>query len=130
MINLDWLRMFSYRELQTLISGSEHAINLADLRAHTKYGLGFDEEHTTIQGRAGQDGQEAQGQAAQNYWTIGRGRTYFSPPSPFLFVASMILLIGWAWKPAAENTEREPSRTQNLCNICLGTEGALILKLF
>ena len=35
-VNLDWLRMFSYRELQTLISGAEHEIDIDDLKAHTK----------------------------------------------------------------------------------------------
>lgn len=48
-INLDWLRMFSYRELQTLISGAEHEINVDDLARCTKYGNGFDEDHPTIQ---------------------------------------------------------------------------------
>eukprot|EP00095_Tigriopus_kingsejongensis_P006661 maker-scaffold363_size195477-snap-gene-0.52 protein:Tk06661 transcript:maker-scaffold363_size195477-snap-gene-0.52-mRNA-1 annotation:"ubiquitin-protein ligase e3c" len=47
-INLDWLRMFSYRELQTLISGAEHEINVDDLEQCTKYGNGFDEDHPTI----------------------------------------------------------------------------------
>jgi ubiquitin-protein ligase E3 C len=47
-INLDWLRMFSTREVQTLISGSETEIDIDDLRAHTKYGNGFSEEHPTI----------------------------------------------------------------------------------
>ncbi len=30
-INLDWLRMFSYRDLQTLISGADTEINVDDL---------------------------------------------------------------------------------------------------
>ena len=47
-INLDWLRMFSHRELQILISGAEHEINVKELRQSTKYGNGFDDEHHTI----------------------------------------------------------------------------------
>jgi ubiquitin-protein ligase E3 C len=47
-INLDWLQMFSYRELQTLISGSEREIDVSDLRAHTVYGNGYDAEHATV----------------------------------------------------------------------------------
>jgi ubiquitin-protein ligase E3 C len=47
-INLDWLRMFSYRELQTLISGADHEINIDDLEQHTNYGNGFTETHSTV----------------------------------------------------------------------------------
>ncbi len=47
-INLDWLRMFSHRELQTLISGADHEIDIDDLQKNTRYGNGFDEEHDTI----------------------------------------------------------------------------------
>ena len=47
-IDLDWLRMFSYRELQTLISGADHEINIDDLEQNTKYGNGFTETHETI----------------------------------------------------------------------------------
>jgi len=47
-ISPDWLRMFSYRELATLISGAEHDINVADLRTHTNYSGGFDPNHPTI----------------------------------------------------------------------------------
>ncbi len=47
-IDLDWLRMFSYRELQTLISGSEQEIDVDDLISHTKYGNGFAADHPTI----------------------------------------------------------------------------------
>ena len=31
-IGLDWLRMFSSKELSTLIAGAEHEINVADLQ--------------------------------------------------------------------------------------------------
>ncbi len=41
--------MFSYRELQTLISGSESAIDLDDLMAHCNYSNGFSIDHQTIQ---------------------------------------------------------------------------------
>ena len=47
-INLDWLRMFSHRELQILISGADREINVRELRQSTKYGNGFDDEHHTI----------------------------------------------------------------------------------
>lgn len=47
-INLDWLRMFSCRELQTLISGAEHNIDITDLQNNTKYGNGYSEDHQTI----------------------------------------------------------------------------------
>ena len=36
-INLEWLRMFDHRELQTLISGAEVEIDLDDLKQHTNY---------------------------------------------------------------------------------------------
>lgn len=41
--------MFSYRELQTLISGAEHEIDVDDLMRNTKYGNGYAEDHPTIQ---------------------------------------------------------------------------------
>lgn len=47
-IGLDWLRMFSSRELSTLISGAEHEINVSDLQAHTNYSGGFEIGHPTI----------------------------------------------------------------------------------
>ena len=53
-IDLDWLLMFSYRELQTLISGSEREIDITDLRSHTVYGNGFDANHPTIEVRVHQ----------------------------------------------------------------------------
>ncbi len=48
-INLDWLCMFSHRELQVLISGAEHDIDLEDLRRNVKYGNGFSDTHPTIE---------------------------------------------------------------------------------
>jgi len=47
-IGLDWLRMFSYRELETLISGAEHAISVEDLQANTNYSGGYTADHPTI----------------------------------------------------------------------------------
>jgi len=47
-IHLDWLRMFSYRELQTLISGAEMDISVSDLQAHTNYSGGYGIDHPTI----------------------------------------------------------------------------------
>ena len=32
MIGLDWLRMFSSKELSTLVAGAEHEINVSDLQ--------------------------------------------------------------------------------------------------
>ena len=49
-IGLDWLRMFSYRELETLISGAEHAISVEDLQANTNYSGGYTADHPTIKG--------------------------------------------------------------------------------
>ena len=47
-INLDWLRMFSHKELMVLICGADHEIDVDDLRQCTNYGNGFDEDHPTI----------------------------------------------------------------------------------
>ncbi|XP_063395378.1 ubiquitin-protein ligase E3C [Cydia fagiglandana] len=48
-VNAEWLRMFSCRELQLLISGAEVPIDLDDLRAHTQYAGGFSATHPTVQ---------------------------------------------------------------------------------
>ncbi|XP_045771011.1 ubiquitin-protein ligase E3C [Maniola jurtina] len=48
-VNAEWLRMFSCRELQLLISGAEVPIDIDDLRTHTQYGGGFSETHPTVQ---------------------------------------------------------------------------------
>ncbi|XP_047985069.1 ubiquitin-protein ligase E3C [Leguminivora glycinivorella] len=48
-VNAEWLRMFSCRELQLLISGAEVPIDLEDLRAHTQYAGGFSATHPTVQ---------------------------------------------------------------------------------
>ena len=47
-IGLDWLRMFSSKELSTLISGAEHEISVSDLQAHTNYAGGYELNHPTI----------------------------------------------------------------------------------
>eukprot|EP00090_Calanus_glacialis_P033719 TRINITY_DN5609_c0_g1_i7.p1 TRINITY_DN5609_c0_g1~~TRINITY_DN5609_c0_g1_i7.p1 ORF type:complete len:730 (-),score=261.08 TRINITY_DN5609_c0_g1_i7:104-2266(-) len=47
-IGLDWLRMFSSKELSTLISGAEHEISVTDLQAHTNYSGGYEMNHPTI----------------------------------------------------------------------------------
>ena len=47
-IGLDWLRMFSSKELSTLISGAEHEISVSDLQAHTNYSGGYEMNHPTI----------------------------------------------------------------------------------
>ncbi|XP_006820665.1 ubiquitin-protein ligase E3C-like [Saccoglossus kowalevskii] len=48
-INLDWLRMFDYHEIQTLISGAAIPVDLDDLRQHTNYSGGYTSEHEVIQ---------------------------------------------------------------------------------
>lgn len=54
MINPSWLSMFNQSELQTLVGGSSHSIDVDDLRRNTQYGgtyvIGDDGlEHPTIQ---------------------------------------------------------------------------------
>ena len=49
-IGLDWLRMFSHKELQILISGAEHEISVEDLENHTNYSGGYTPNHPTIIG--------------------------------------------------------------------------------
>lgn len=45
---IEWLYMFSNKELQVLISGAEIPVDLVDLRHHTRYGGDFNSEHQTI----------------------------------------------------------------------------------
>ena len=71
-IDLDWSRMFSYRELQTLISGADHEINVEDLQTHTKYGNGFSETHETI----------------VNFWDVVKGLTEQQKRKLLKFVTS------------------------------------------
>ena len=40
--------MFSHRELQVLISGADHEIDVAQLRRFTSYGSGYDNDHPTV----------------------------------------------------------------------------------
>lgn len=47
-INLEWLYMFSNKELQVLISGAEIPVDIQDLRNNAKYGGDFDDNHATI----------------------------------------------------------------------------------
>uniref|UniRef100_A0A182R8P1 Ubiquitin-protein ligase E3C n=1 Tax=Anopheles funestus TaxID=62324 RepID=A0A182R8P1_ANOFN len=46
---IEWLYMFSNKELQVLISGAEIPVDVHDLRQHTRYGGDFSLEHHTIQ---------------------------------------------------------------------------------
>lgn len=47
---IEWLFMYSNVELQVLISGAEIAVDITDLRLHTKYGGNFgDGSHPTIE---------------------------------------------------------------------------------
>lgn len=48
MIELDWLRMFSPRELQILISGTHTPIDVDDLKQHTTYSGGYAVDHPCI----------------------------------------------------------------------------------
>ncbi|CAB4065040.1 unnamed protein product [Lepeophtheirus salmonis] len=47
-INLDWLKMFNYKELQLVISGAETEIDVSDLRNHTNYTGGYAVDHPTV----------------------------------------------------------------------------------
>ncbi|KAL9703153.1 hypothetical protein quinque_006671 [Culex quinquefasciatus] len=46
---IEWLYMFSNKELQVLISGAEIPVDVHDLRQNTRYGGDFTLEHNTIQ---------------------------------------------------------------------------------
>ncbi|XP_071850373.1 ubiquitin-protein ligase E3C-like [Apostichopus japonicus] len=48
-IDLEWLRMFDYRELQILISGAMVPIDVDDMRRHTNYAGEFSDTHPVIQ---------------------------------------------------------------------------------
>lgn len=43
------LKMFSWKELQTLISGSDRPIDIEDWRANTNYGDTYADNHPTIE---------------------------------------------------------------------------------
>lgn len=45
---LDWLQMFDHAELQTLIAGAPVAIDVDDLRCHTRYSGTFNAEHPVV----------------------------------------------------------------------------------
>ncbi|XP_013415236.1 ubiquitin-protein ligase E3C [Lingula anatina] len=47
-INLEWLRMFDYNELQVLISGAPVPIDIEDLKQHTNYSGGYTADHPVI----------------------------------------------------------------------------------
>jgi len=49
MVDPKWLRMFNQQEMQLLISGANHPIDIQDLRSNTVYGGVYDESHPTIQ---------------------------------------------------------------------------------
>lgn len=48
-IPLEWLQLFDHGELQTLISGAPIPVDVADLRAHTKYSGGYSEDHPVME---------------------------------------------------------------------------------
>lgn len=45
---IQWLYMFSNKELQVLISGAEIPVNIEDLKQHTRYSGDFSLDHPTI----------------------------------------------------------------------------------
>jgi len=45
----EWIQMFDWKELQVLISGAHVPIDIEDLRQHTNYSGGYNEEHPVIQ---------------------------------------------------------------------------------
>lgn len=47
-IPLEWLRMFTTRELQLIISGNKSPIDVDDMREHTVYSGGYSAQHPTI----------------------------------------------------------------------------------
>ncbi|XP_077981688.1 ubiquitin-protein ligase E3C-like [Glandiceps talaboti] len=48
-INLDWLRMFDYHELQTLVSGASIPVDVEDLKSHTNYSGTYSINHPVIE---------------------------------------------------------------------------------
>lgn len=46
---IEWLYMFSNKELQVLISGAEIPVDVEDLKQHTRYSGDFSLEHPTIE---------------------------------------------------------------------------------
>jgi len=49
LIEVEWLSMFSARELQLLISGEEKPIDVADMRRHVNYSGGYSDNHPFIE---------------------------------------------------------------------------------
>lgn len=49
LLPIEWLNMFSNKELQILISGTEIPIDLEDLKNNCRYGADYSPEHPTIQ---------------------------------------------------------------------------------
>ncbi|XP_039276573.1 ubiquitin-protein ligase E3C isoform X2 [Nilaparvata lugens] len=47
-VPLEWLQMFSVKEVQVLISGAQVPVNVEDLRHHTLYSGGYTDDHPTI----------------------------------------------------------------------------------
>lgn len=47
-VPIEWLYMFSNKELQVLISGAEIPVDINDLMIHTRYGGDFEMKHPTI----------------------------------------------------------------------------------
>jgi ubiquitin-protein ligase E3 C len=49
LVPLEWIRMFSTRELQLLISGDRRKIDLPDMQAHVHYGSGYHPSQPYVQ---------------------------------------------------------------------------------
>jgi hypothetical protein len=49
LVPLEWIRMFSTRELQLLISGDRRSIDLGDMQSHVAYGGGYHPSQPYIQ---------------------------------------------------------------------------------
>ncbi|XP_014277223.1 ubiquitin-protein ligase E3C [Halyomorpha halys] len=47
-ISLEWLRMFTTKELQLIISGNKSPIDVDDMKEHTVYSGGYSAQHPTI----------------------------------------------------------------------------------
>lgn len=47
-IPLEWIQMFSNKELQVLVSGAEIPVDVDDLKQHTNYAGGYTDDHPTI----------------------------------------------------------------------------------
>ena len=94
--------MFSYRELQTLISGADHEINIDDLEQNTKYGNGFTSTHETI----------------LNFWNVVKSFTESQKRKLLKFVTSCSRppLLGFKVSYETKEKRYKNARTLTLIN--------------